>query len=243
MDCHLKLPIRTKLRDKILFRYGLRHADRIIAQTKKQQSLLQANYKLDSLVLPIPCPAVCKGDNSVGAETEKKDSNRVLWIARICKQKRPDRLLEIADACPDLQFDFVGPADNSEYARSVCDRAKTIENITVHGSASHRHVHNFYKKAKVLCCTSDYEGFPNTFLEAWSFGIPIVSTFDPDGIIASNGLGWVAHDVEGVVACLRQITQSSEIWISASKAAKQYYLTNHAPKVCLPMFERVLSTV
>lgn len=242
-DCQVKYRIKGRLHDRVLFRYGLRHADKVIAQTQKQQSLLCANYRLDSSILPMPCPAVCKDNKSVVAETERKDSNRVLWIGRICKQKRPDRLLEIAEACPNLQFDFVGPPDDSEYSRGVCDRARTIQNITVHGSVSRRHVHEFYRKARVLCCTSDHEGFPNTFLEAWSLGIPIVSTFDPDGVIVSHRLGFVRQDVDGLVFSLREITRSSEVWLKVSMAARQYYLANHTPEVTLPRFERLFLDV
>jgi len=101
----------------------------------------------------------------------------------------------------------------------------------------------FYQPCSILCCTSAYEGFPNTFLEAWAIGMPVVSTFDPDGVIVSNGLGWVAQNIEGIVACLRKIIQSPKIWRKASKAAKQYYLANHTPEVCLPRFEQLLLKV
>ena len=242
-DCHVEFPVRRKLHDKVIFRYGLRHADTIVAQTRKQQSLLRVNYELESLVLPMPCPGVCNDDNSVGPETVQNDSNRVLWIGRICEQKRPDRLLELAEACPDLQFDFVGPAADSDYATNICNRARTIENITVHGSVSRRHVPKFYKKARVLCCTSRYEGFPNTFLEAWSHGLPVVSTFDPDNLIDKRSLGVVAKDVLGLVSGIRLLLNSQQCWRKASRAAKQYYQANHTPDVCLPRFERLFLDV
>lgn len=80
-------------------------------------------------------------------------------------------------------------------------------------------------------------------LEACTLGIPVVSTFDPDGAIAANGLGLVADDVKRIVTCLKEITQSSEIWLKALRATKQYYLANHAPEVCLPIFEQLLLKV
>jgi len=119
-------------------------------------------------------------------------------------------------------------------------RAAGIPNVEMCGRVPHARMAEYYQRSHVLCCTSAYEGFPNTFLEAWSIGLPVVSTFDPDGVIAANGLGWVARDVDGIVDCLRKIAESPESWHRASQAARQYYLTNHTPEVCLPAFERLL---
>lgn len=243
-DCYVKFPKKKiKLQDKVLFRYGLRQADIVIAQTKTQQSLLHANHKIDSIVLPMPCPDICKDDNSIGLETEQKDLNRVLWIGRICEQKRPDRLLELAKTCPDLQFDLVGPIANSEYARAVYARATTIANIKVYGSISRQNVSEFYKMARVLCCTSDYEGFPNTFLEAWSHGLPIVSTFDPDNLIGERGLGVVAKDVSGLANGIKLLLNSEELLRSASEVAIKYFKENHTYEVVMPQFEKVFLNI
>ena len=106
----------------------------------------------------------------------------------------------------------LGTAGNSEYARSVRESAKTIANITVHGPAPRESVPEFYKRAKIMCCTSDFEGFPNTFLEAWSYGLPIVSTFDPDNLISVKGLGKVGKDISELVDGIRKLLESPEKW-------------------------------
>jgi hypothetical protein len=71
---------------------------------------------------------------------------------------------------------------------------------------------------------------------SWQTGFVMVG-------IAANGLGWVAPDVEGLVARLRHVVQSPGIWLKASQAARQYYLSNHTPEVCLLAFERLLLDV
>jgi glycosyltransferase involved in cell wall biosynthesis len=158
--------------------------------------------------------------------------------------KRFEWLLDIAQQCQEITFDVVGaPGSDSPYTLSLIERATGISNVKMHGYVPYKEMDKCYQCCRILCCTSAYEGFPNTFLEAWSIGIPVVSTFDPDDVIAANGLGWVAHDVEGIVACFKKICQSPEILGEASKASREYYLANHTPEVCLPAFERLLLRV
>jgi glycosyltransferase involved in cell wall biosynthesis len=241
-DCDKRLPEMHTLRERVLYRYGLKHADRVIVQSCKQQAMLRSGFGRDSIVIPMPCPGPSQ-DEYLGREQERNGTQRVLWIARICEQKRPDRLLDLAEACPDVGFDFVGPPDGTEYSRAVCERAKTLTNVTVHGPASRDRVPEFYKQAKLLCCTSDFEGFPNTFLEAWSWGVPIVSTVDPDNLIIEKGLGRVGANAAELAAGIREVLSSPDRWQAASRAARKYYAENHALDVAMGRFERVFLEV
>jgi glycosyltransferase involved in cell wall biosynthesis len=236
--CNAKLPYMHSFRDRFLYRYGLKHADKIIVQSQKQQEMMQKNFGQNSIVLPMPCPGPNEEDYR-NLEAERNDLPRILWIGRIYKVKRPDRLLDIAESHPEFHFDIVGPAINSEYARNVCQKAKTKPNITMHGPIPRDRVSEFYRKATIMCCTSDSEGFPNTFLEAWSYGLPIVSTFDPDNLIARRGLGIAASDVPALAKGIKLLIDSPQRREKAAQAARQYYLENHTINVALPKFENV----
>jgi glycosyltransferase involved in cell wall biosynthesis len=50
--------------------------------------------------------------------------------------------------------------------------------------------------------TSDYEGFPNTFLQAWIRRLPVVAFCDPDGVIQRRGLGKVSVDAQRMIGDL-----------------------------------------
>jgi len=241
--CNPDLPLLKPLRERILYRYGLRNVDSVVVQTRHQQQMLRGGFGVDSTVIPMPCEGLHEADDTcMGASRE--ECARVLWAGRISREKRFEWLLDIAERCPRITFDVLGASNtDSDYALTLTERGAGIPNVNMHGRVMHSEIASYYKRCSVLCCTSAYEGFPNTFLEAWSLGIPVVSTFDPDGVIVSNGLGFVARDPQGIVTCLSEVTQSSQIWLRASKAAKQYYLENHAAEICMPKFERLFLEV
>jgi len=225
--------------ERTLYRYGVRVADQVIVQTRTQQEMMLANFRRASVVLPMPCPGPSEEDYC-RAMPERNGSQRVLWIGRICPIKRPEQFLDLAEACPEASFDLVGPADGNEYGRTVSARAKTIANVTWHGPASRDRVPEFYKRAKLMCCTSRSEGFPNTFLEAWSYGVPIVSTFDPGGIIAAKGLGIIAHEVQGLADGVRRLCNDPRRWQEMSRRGREYYLANHTVDAAMAKFEKVI---
>jgi len=243
-DCDPQLSQLRSLREKILSRVGMRLAHATIAQTLTQQRLLRQNMKL-STILVRNCRAKSTGDSSCEESSAiHSRASRVLWVGRISREKRFEWLLDVAEQCSEVSFDVVGASNtDSEYSSFLTKRAAGISNVKMHGRVPYAQMSQYYKNCHVLCCTSVYEGFPNTFLEAWSLGVPVVSTFDPDSVIAANGLGSVASDVKGIVACLKQFIQSPETWLRASQAANQYYAANHTPEKCLPVFERLILEV
>jgi glycosyltransferase involved in cell wall biosynthesis len=94
-----------------------------------------------------------------------------------------------------------------------------------------------------LCSTAGFEGFPNTFLEAWSHGLPVISTVDPDGIIAGFGLGRVANSVDDLVREIRSMLASPAPRERISSAARAYYHANHALEPSMRRFERLFQEV
>ena len=234
------LPYLRSWRERLLYRLGLRTADRVMTQTRLQQRLLREGLGIESTVVPMPCEEVAQArqDNPRARPTM---AARVLWVGRISPEKRLDWLLDVAQGCPDLTFDVVGACNNENpYAASLLSRARSVPNVVLHGRVfEEATLRALYRQAALLCCTSSSEGFPNTFLEAWSHALPLISTYDPDGLIERLGLGLVAGDVDGLVAGIRRLLHSAETYRRVSQNALAYVRENHAPAVVLPQVERI----
>jgi glycosyltransferase involved in cell wall biosynthesis len=204
------------------YQFGLKQAAPIIAQTRIQQNGLKAATGLDSTIIPM---AIAPPAGIAEADARP----HVLWVGRIMPTKRLDWLLEAAKRCPEVVFDVVGtPNGKSDYATRLMEEASQLPNVNVHGRAPASALANLYTGATLLACTSELEGFPTTFLEAWSLGVPVVTTFDPDGVVASHGLGQVAVDVNDFVSKLIFLLADSPRRENFAAAARQYYQSNHS---------------
>ena len=238
-SCLVNLPYCKTRHERVFCRYGLRRANLVIAQTMTQQKLLRENFGIDSRVIPNCAPDY--GGCRAGADAVASNlRRRLLWIGPFTPVKRLELLLDIAEQNQDLQFDVIGDGNSeSDYVQCLRSQAKSMPNVHLLGTVPHAHVHQFYQQAAALICTSRAEGFPNIFLEAWSHSVPVVSTFDPDSVIADHGLGIVAKDVLGLVGGIRKMMDLPEQWRIASQSAREYYLQSHTEEKVIERLESV----
>lgn len=232
-DCDPQLPTLKPWRERILYRYGLHHADQVIAQTRRQQEMLRTGFGITADVIPMPCSGF-SGGKSIEIDNAPP---RILWVGRFSQEKRLEWLIDVAEALPQYHFDVAGAANaRTEYAKRLQQRAEALPNIILHGRLVHHDLGLLYNRARLLCCTSVFEGFPNTFLEAWSVGLPIVSTFDPDNLISREGLGKTASSVNEIHEGITAFLTDQELWQKTSSAAQSYFNTHHTLEAVIPRF-------
>lgn len=239
-DCDPQLPTLKPWRERILYRYGLLHADLVVAQTLHQQEMLRNGFQLRAEVISMPSTGFSCSEpiNSLNSHP------RILWVGRFSQEKRLEWLLDVAESLPHYTFDVVGAANvGTDYAKTLLQRAKEIPNVVLHGRLVHHELGNLYRRARLLCCTSVFEGFPNTFLEAWSIGLPIVSTFDPDQVIAGKGLGKTACTVDEIRAGIVAFITNQNLWQDTSSAARSYFNTRHTLDAVMPRFVQLFQEI
>lgn len=245
LDCHRDLPHFKngdlhRPMDAVLYKYGLRKSTKIIVQTERQRQLLLDGFGLASVALPMPC----RGPEKLNPDIKKSWEGRtVVWVARVAPVKRLEWLIDLAPLVPEAKFEIVGANADTPYGKELFERAKKVSNIIWRGAVPIHQMASVYDRAACLCSTSIHEGFPNTFLESWSHGKPVISSFDPDGLIERMELGMVAKDLQGLASALRLILTDSIEWRRLGDNGRRYFEENHRIDAAMGAFERELAAV
>jgi len=202
-------------RDRWLYEYGLRHADAILVQSASQAGALAASYGLAGRVAGM----LVEQPRALPERTID-----VLWVGNLRPEKRPDRLVELAASVPELNFHMVGGAlsGTRDLYRDIERRLKALPNAVFHGALPYQDANALYDAARLLVNTSDFEGFPNTYLQSWVRGVPVATLIDPDGIIEREGLGAVLRSPDEFPAAVRRLLDDKAAWQAANWRCRAY---------------------
>jgi glycosyltransferase involved in cell wall biosynthesis len=234
MDCEPEHLLIRYWRDKKLYEYGLRRVGAIFAQGKRQRASMQRNYGLDSRVVTMLVEP---------AKWQLNFSERtipVLWVSNLRQLKRPDLMVELAEGMPDLEMHMIGgpQPDFAELYETIRRQTEQLPNLKFHGRVPYHDVNESYERARVFVNTSDTEGFPNSYLQAWVRGTPVVSFFDPDGLIASEGLGRAVKSLDEMAIAVRELTSDHAKWQQASERCLAYMTREYGEdKILAPYLE------
>lgn len=152
-----------------------------------------------------------------------------VWVANFHKLKRAEWVTTIARQMPKSHFVLAGgPTSENRYYEEMEEESGKIDNVSFLGPKSFAYVNELVGKSRVLLCTSTFEGFPNTFLQAWSNGLPVISTVDPSGVIAEHHLGDVVKTEEELKEALQRMLNDAAYYQALQKSVEQFFLSHHA---------------
>jgi glycosyltransferase involved in cell wall biosynthesis len=216
-DCDPATLLIRYWRDKRLYRYGLRHADLVLAQTPEQQQALLRNFGRDSRV-------VASLTDVAGQRPAFAEREGVLWVGNMRPLKRPSLLLEAARRLPRLPFHIIGgPMPGAEsFYNAVRAEAEQVANVRFHGPVPYHEIGKFFESSRLLVSTSEIEGFPNSYLQAWARGTPVAAFLDPEQLIARNGMGRAVSTVSELCEAIVTLNDDAHAWETASQRCRDY---------------------
>jgi len=191
-----------------LFLLGLKLADKIICQTKKQQSYLTEQYRNKSAVVASGFPL-----KPLTGDRVRKEG--VLWVARAEDWKQPEMFIRLAQKFPQEKFTMICPPaeNNPDYFKIIKAEAEQIPNLKFISWVPFDRIGVYFRKAKIFVSTSLSEGFPNTFIQAWQNRVPLISyKVNPDKIIDKHRLGFCANGDEGQMEkLLKKVLKNNQL--------------------------------
>ena len=234
-DCDPATLLIRYWRDKRLYRYGLRHADLVLAQTLEQQQALLRNFGRDSRV-------VASLTDVAGQRPAFAEREGVLWVGNMRPLKRPSLLLEAARRLPQLPFHIIGgPLPGAEsFYNAVREEAEQVANVRFHGPVPYHEIGKYFESSRLLVSTSEVEGFPNSYLQAWARGTPVAAFLDPEQLIARNGMGRAVSTVSELCEAIVTLNDDAHAWETASQRCRDYMDKRfNLPRMIAPYAEAV----
>jgi glycosyltransferase involved in cell wall biosynthesis len=223
-------------RDRWIYEYGVRNVDRLFAQNPNQVEHLKKQFGRDATLVPncFEAPAGAKGD----------PRGYVLWVATLRAAKRPEILIEMARRMPQHTFVMVGGQDGGPnglaYAQGIRAAAASLPNVQVRGFVPFTEADRLFDGARVVVNTSEFEGFPNTFLQGWARGVPTVAFVDTRSTHEGEPVYDVARDFEHACASIGRLMSDDLAWERASRRVSAHFRARHSVEAVAGIYDTEL---
>ncbi|TCS42397.1 glycosyltransferase family 4 protein [Reinekea marinisedimentorum] len=176
--------------------------------------------------------------NFVEALNIRKDQgSEVVFVGRLEQVKRPDRLLNIARQCPDVQFKVFGTGTLQPQLM-----AQRPANVQLMGFENNPET--IWRNAGLCVICSDTEGLPLTALEAMAAGVPVIATAvgQLPALIEHGQNGWLAEtDADFADIILRWQKSNWTVKEDIAEYAKYTVQNKYSVDACLPTYIEALS--
>lgn len=217
-------------RDRALFRWGLRNVSGIVVQSERQRQALARHYRREGTIVPS-----CIGHTG----RPSRPNGIILWAGMIRHVKRPEVFVELARRCPQFRFRLVGGrADNED---RLFDRvrmeASTLPNLEMTGFVPFQDVEQHFDDASLLVNTSEAEGFPNAFLQAWCRGMPTVSFYDLELRWQGYTVGEVVGSIDQMAECVQSLMTQEDCRNRVGSICREYFAGHHSVERAVDAYE------
>ncbi len=204
-----------------LYRFLFSNADFVVVLSNYWKEAVNQEFNLGDRVKVIynPCPSV---PYATGYEKEKS----ILYAGTLNQRKGYKDLITafsiIAPLFPDWKLVFAGNGEMEEGVQ--LSKEKDIEKQCVFlGWVSGEEKNKAFKQASIFCLPSYAEGFPMAVLDAWAYGLPVITT-PVGGIpdIAEDGknlLLFEPGDVNKLSKCLERVIKDTGLCKRLSDAS------------------------
>lgn len=178
-------------------------------------------------------------DKKLDARPRLRDADQVIsicYLSRISRMKNLDYALSVlANVSHALRFTIYGPQEDKQYWKeclAIISRLPSNVEVTYKGPVPHERVWEVIAEHDLLFVPTRGENFGHVFLEAWSAGVPVLTSDQtPWQQLEREGVGWdlSLQDPKRFVSILSEVAG----WSPEQRADRR--------QMCLAFAERYLN--
>ncbi|MBR2740740.1 MAG: glycosyltransferase [Oscillospiraceae bacterium] len=218
--------------------------DGFVFQSKGAQEFFSRNVQKRSVVIHNP---VFIAENFPEVTKRRR---AIVTVGRLHPQKNQklliDAFADITSCFPDYSLEIYGEGGLKDELNNQIESLGLNNKVFLKGTS--QHIYSLIYDAALFVLSSDYEGLPNTLLEAMSLGIPSISTdCKPGGVreIIDNNINGIITPIgnkELLVSAIKRILSDDKIGASFSIEGKKK-MTSFSPDIVYSRWEQFFNHV
>lgn len=199
------------------------HVDYCFVQNQAQEKSIQNSYGFNP-------GRILTGHPEPKAQIPPEQRHRyntISWAGNFGANKQPELFLELSEKDQNKTWQFI-MAGSTYRIKDAKAEISNIEKVQIKGRISQEEVNEILDQSFVFVNTSIYEGFPNTFIQSWLRGVPVISLgANPNGIIIEHNLGFVCQDIAEAYEKIQLLKENLHLYRELSVNARNYAMNNH----------------
>ncbi|MBR2590417.1 MAG: glycosyltransferase family 4 protein [Clostridia bacterium] len=169
-----------------------KYADKVIVLSQNVQNYFKETYNCDAVFVPNGInPVTPEAPDIIREKFGLEKDSYILFLARITTEKGLDYLIDAYKALKtDKKLVIAGAIEpQTDYIRSVMERAKGNENILFTDFVSGKTLAELFTNCYVYVLPSDIEGMPMSLLEAVGYNARVIISDIPENTACMDGYG------------------------------------------------------
>ena len=207
-----------------VYRYIFTNADRVIVLSNTWKQAVYNAFRIDNVeVIYNPCTT------TVASTKQYAKQKHILYAGAVNARKGYADMLrafaKIAGKHKDWNIVFAGNGEIEQgkaIAMDLCIESQCKFLGWVNGEQKDK----AFKEASIFCLPSYAEGFPMAVLDAWSYGLPVITTpvgGIPDVAVNNeNLLVFSPGDIEALADCMERLIADKELYQKIQKASVDF---------------------